>query len=220
MVLPAGRSHTALPNLIGAVTRAFTGHCECRGHRHSLRMRLVALAERLPILCPRLLHRGARLDEATRRPVGDNFWLTVVSPESPDGPELLLEPSDHPAVKPYRDALVEDGIPLASFAVDDVEAAHARLTATVWYSRSRRPTSAPLSWPSLMTHAATSFSSSKRSRTRTTTTPAEGQHRNQHSAGNLSCLVRLFDRTRMPIQATGPDLVGASSSGTAFSQAK
>ena len=37
-------------------------------------------------------------------PVGDNFWLTVVSPESPDGPELLLEPSDHPAVKPYRDA--------------------------------------------------------------------------------------------------------------------
>jgi catechol 2,3-dioxygenase-like lactoylglutathione lyase family enzyme len=32
-------------------------------------------------------------------PVGDNFWLTVVSPESPDGPELLLEPSDHAAVE-------------------------------------------------------------------------------------------------------------------------
>ena len=61
-------------------------------------------------------------------PVGDNFWLTVVSPESPDGPELLLEPSDHPAVKPYRDALVEDGIPLAQFAVDDIAAEHARLT--------------------------------------------------------------------------------------------
>jgi predicted enzyme related to lactoylglutathione lyase len=58
-------------------------------------------------------------------PVGDNFWLTVVSPASPAGPELLLE---HPAVKPYRDALVEDGIPLAQFAVDDVEAEHARLT--------------------------------------------------------------------------------------------
>jgi hypothetical protein len=97
-------------------------------NRHSLRLRLEALAERLPILCPRLLHRGARLHEATRRPVGDNRWLTVVSPESPDGPELLLEPSDHPAVKPYRDALVEDGIPLAQFAVDDVEAEHARLT--------------------------------------------------------------------------------------------
>ena len=60
-------------------------------------------------------------------PLGDNFWLTVVSPDSPDGPELLLEPSSHPAVKPYRDALVEDGIPLAQFAVDDIEAEHARL---------------------------------------------------------------------------------------------
>jgi catechol 2,3-dioxygenase-like lactoylglutathione lyase family enzyme len=59
---------------------------------------------------------------------GDASWLTVVSPESPDGPELLLEPAGHPAVKPYRDALVEDGIPLAQFAVDDVEAEHARLT--------------------------------------------------------------------------------------------
>jgi predicted enzyme related to lactoylglutathione lyase len=60
--------------------------------------------------------------------LGDNFWLTVVSPESTDGPELLLEPSDHPAVKPYRDALVEDGIPLAQFAVDNIEIEHARLT--------------------------------------------------------------------------------------------
>ena len=60
-------------------------------------------------------------------PVGDNLWLTVVSPDHPDGPELLLEPSGHPAVKPYRDALVEDGIPLAQFAVDDLEAEHARL---------------------------------------------------------------------------------------------
>jgi catechol 2,3-dioxygenase-like lactoylglutathione lyase family enzyme len=62
-------------------------------------------------------------------PLGDDAWLTVVSPESPDGPELLLEPSSHPAVKPYRDALVEDGIPLAQFAVDDVTAEHARLSA-------------------------------------------------------------------------------------------
>jgi predicted enzyme related to lactoylglutathione lyase len=60
-------------------------------------------------------------------PVGEDSWLTVVSPESPDGPELLLEPAHHPAVKPYRDALVEDGIPLVQFAVDDVEAEHARL---------------------------------------------------------------------------------------------
>lgn len=61
-------------------------------------------------------------------PIGDDAWLTVVSPESPNGPELLLEPSSHRAVKPFRDALVEDGIPLTQFAVDDVEAEHARLT--------------------------------------------------------------------------------------------
>jgi len=61
-------------------------------------------------------------------PLGDDSWLTVVSPQSPDGPELLLEPSGHPAVKPYRDALVGDGIPLLQLAVDDVAAEHARLT--------------------------------------------------------------------------------------------
>ncbi len=61
-------------------------------------------------------------------PVGGDSWLMVVSPESPAGPELLLEPSSHPAGKPYRDALAEDGIPLAQFAVDDVEAEHVRLT--------------------------------------------------------------------------------------------
>jgi catechol 2,3-dioxygenase-like lactoylglutathione lyase family enzyme len=60
-------------------------------------------------------------------PVGNDSWLTVVSPDQPDGPELLLEPSGHPAVKPYRDALAQDGIPLAQFAVDNVEAEHARL---------------------------------------------------------------------------------------------
>ena len=60
-------------------------------------------------------------------PIGDDAWLTVVSPDSPDGPELLLEPAKHRAVKPYRDALVEDGIPLAQFSVEDVAAEHARL---------------------------------------------------------------------------------------------
>ncbi len=61
-------------------------------------------------------------------PIGEDFWLTVVSPDAPDGPELLLEPSNHRAVKPYRDALVADGIPLAQFDVDDVEAEHSRLS--------------------------------------------------------------------------------------------
>jgi catechol 2,3-dioxygenase-like lactoylglutathione lyase family enzyme len=54
-------------------------------------------------------------------------WLTVTSPEQPDGTELLLEPAGHPAVAPYRDALMEDGIPLASFEVTDVNAEHERL---------------------------------------------------------------------------------------------
>jgi len=62
-------------------------------------------------------------------PLGDASWLTVVSPEQPDGTELLLEPSGHPAVKPWKDALVEDGIPAASFAVDDVRAEFDRLQA-------------------------------------------------------------------------------------------
>ncbi|RFU40896.1 VOC family protein [Actinomadura logoneensis] len=62
-------------------------------------------------------------------PVGGARWLTVVSPEHPEGTELLLEPDGHPAVKPYKDALVADGIPAASFAVDDVQAEHRRLTA-------------------------------------------------------------------------------------------
>ncbi|MDV6268750.1 VOC family protein [Rhodococcus globerulus] len=61
-------------------------------------------------------------------PLGEDAWLTVVSPEVPDGPQLLLEPAKHPAVKPYRDALAEEGIPLAQFAVEDVEAEYARLT--------------------------------------------------------------------------------------------
>ena len=51
----------------------------------------------------------------------------MVSPEQPDGTELLLEPSGHPAVQPYKKALVEDGIPVTSFAVDDVQAEFDRL---------------------------------------------------------------------------------------------
>ena len=61
-------------------------------------------------------------------PMGEHRWLTVVSPEDPGGPELLLEPSSHPAVGPYRQALVEDGIPCAAFAVDDVHAEYERLS--------------------------------------------------------------------------------------------
>lgn len=60
-------------------------------------------------------------------PLGEFRWLTVVSPEDPDGTELVLEPGAHPAVPPYKAALVADGIPFTSFAVADVQAEYERL---------------------------------------------------------------------------------------------
>ena len=60
-------------------------------------------------------------------PLGAARWLTVVSPQDPDGTELLLEPDEHPAAKPFKDALVADGIPATSFGVDDIEAEVDRL---------------------------------------------------------------------------------------------
>ena len=62
-------------------------------------------------------------------PLGEHRWLTVVSPQDPDGPELVLEPDEHPAAKPFKRALAEDGIPFTSFAVDDVQAEFDRLSA-------------------------------------------------------------------------------------------
>ena len=60
-------------------------------------------------------------------PLGDARWLTVVSPEDPDGTELLLEPDSHPAARPFKSALVEDGIPATSFGVNDVQTEFERL---------------------------------------------------------------------------------------------
>src|SRR5689334_25322619 len=60
-------------------------------------------------------------------PLGEYRWLTVVSPDDPDGTELVLEPDAHPAAPPFKAALVADGIPITSFAVDDVEAEFERL---------------------------------------------------------------------------------------------
>lgn len=61
-------------------------------------------------------------------PMGENRWLTVVSSQDPEGIELLLEPSGHPAVRPYRDALRNDGIPLLQLIVDDAHAEYERLS--------------------------------------------------------------------------------------------
>ena len=60
-------------------------------------------------------------------PMGQHRWLTVVSSQDPDGVELVLEPDSHPASRPFKDALVADGIPFTSFVVDDVQAEHERL---------------------------------------------------------------------------------------------
>ena len=63
----------------------------------------------------------------TEVPLGEHRWLTVVSPDDPDGTELVLEPDAHPAAKPFKQALVDDGIPYTSFAVDDVQVEFERL---------------------------------------------------------------------------------------------
>ncbi|MFJ2618857.1 VOC family protein [Glutamicibacter sp. NPDC087344] len=60
-------------------------------------------------------------------PLGEDSWLTLTAPDALDGPELLLEPSGHRAVGPFREALLSDGIPFASFEVTDVNAEYERL---------------------------------------------------------------------------------------------
>jgi catechol 2,3-dioxygenase-like lactoylglutathione lyase family enzyme len=62
-------------------------------------------------------------------PAGEHRWLTVVSREQPNGVELLLEPDDHPAAKPFKEALVADGIPYTSFGVADTRKEYVRLKA-------------------------------------------------------------------------------------------
>jgi catechol 2,3-dioxygenase-like lactoylglutathione lyase family enzyme len=64
----------------------------------------------------------------TEIPLGEHRWLTVVSADDPNGTELVLEPDGHPAVGPFKQALVSDGIPFASFAVADVHAEYERLS--------------------------------------------------------------------------------------------
>jgi catechol 2,3-dioxygenase-like lactoylglutathione lyase family enzyme len=67
-------------------------------------------------------------EKKTDVPLGEHRWLTVVSPEDPDGPELVLEPDQHPAAQPFKEALVADGIPFTSFAVPDVHSEFERLS--------------------------------------------------------------------------------------------
>ena len=66
-------------------------------------------------------------EEKTEIPLGEHRWLTLVSPEDPNGTELVLEPDAHPAAKPFKEALVTDGILFTSFAVDDITVEFERL---------------------------------------------------------------------------------------------
>jgi predicted enzyme related to lactoylglutathione lyase len=59
---------------------------------------------------------------------GNYRWLTVVSPEEHDGPELLLEPNDNPAAKTFQESIFRQGIPAAMFFVDDIRKEYQRLT--------------------------------------------------------------------------------------------
>ena len=68
-----------------------------------------------------------RFEKKEDIPMGEARWLTVVSPQDRDGTELLLEPDGHPAAKPFKTALAEDGIPYTSFGVDDVQAEFERM---------------------------------------------------------------------------------------------
>ena len=63
----------------------------------------------------------------TEFPAGEFKWLTVVSPEEPDGTELVLEPDDNPAARAFKKSLFEHGIPLTAFAVDDIQKEYERL---------------------------------------------------------------------------------------------
>ena len=60
-------------------------------------------------------------------PVGEFKFLTVVSPEEPDGTELLLEPDANPAAKDFKKVLFEQGIPATAFSVDDIHEEFERL---------------------------------------------------------------------------------------------
>ncbi len=60
-------------------------------------------------------------------PMGEFRWLTVVSPEDPEGPELVLEPTAFPPGKTFQKALFDAGIPATAFAVKDIDAVYERL---------------------------------------------------------------------------------------------
>lgn len=60
-------------------------------------------------------------------PAGEFRWITLVSPNDPDGTELLLEPNQHPAAKEYQQKIFSEGIPATMFGVADIQEEYKRL---------------------------------------------------------------------------------------------
>ncbi len=58
---------------------------------------------------------------------GNFRWLTIVSPEEPNGTELVLEPNNNPAAKSYQEAIHKQGIPATMFFVADIQKEYQRL---------------------------------------------------------------------------------------------
>src|SRR5512136_1908851 len=54
-------------------------------------------------------------------PMGEYRWLTVVSPDGPEGVELVLEPMGFPPARTYQKALFDAGIPLTAFLTNDIQ---------------------------------------------------------------------------------------------------
>ena len=62
-------------------------------------------------------------------PCGDAAWLTLVAPDDPEGVELLLEPTGHPAAVPFQQTLYKDGMPLTQLYTENIAAEFERLKA-------------------------------------------------------------------------------------------
>lgn len=62
-------------------------------------------------------------------PIGELRWLTLVSPDEPEGAQLLLEPNDNPVARSYQKSLFEQGKPLTAFAVENVQQEYERMKA-------------------------------------------------------------------------------------------
>ena len=77
-------------------------------------------------------------------PLGEFRWLTVVSPDAPDGVQLLLEPNVNPAARTFQQAIFQQGIPLTSFAVDDLQKEYERMKALGVAFRGAPETSGPV----------------------------------------------------------------------------